>query len=355
MLTSKKEFFDSDQKFKISDKEGKEALYWRKLGEDIQCQLCPHFCLLKEGQTGKCHARKNISGELISLVYNKPCSLAIDPIEKKPLYHFLPGQKSLSLATSGCNLSCGFCQNFEISQCSIDDIKALEISPSEVVKEAKKKKAKIIAYTYTEPTIFYEYALDIAKEARKNKIKNVTVTNGFINQEPLKELCNYLDASNIDLKSINPEFYKQVCKAELAPVLESIKTMKEKGVWIELTNLLIPGLNDSVEDISKLVSWIKRNLGRDTPLHFTAFYPSFKLLNLPPTSLEILTKARNIALAQGINYVYTGNLIDDEGNNTYCPKCKKLLIKRKYFEVIDNKIKNGKCFNCSEKIPGIWK
>jgi len=332
----------------------KEALYWKKLGKDIQCQLCPHFCVLKKGERGKCKVRKNINGKLISLVYNKPCSLALDPIEKKPLYHFLPGEKALSIATAGCNLHCSHCQNWEISQCHPEKLRNLELKPEEIIKEAKENKTKIISYTYTEPTIFYEYMLDISKLAKEKKIKNTTVTNGFINPEPLNELCRYIDASNIDLKSIDDEFYRQVCGARLQPVLESIKLMKKNNVWIELTNLLIPGLNDSTEQIEKLVDWVKKNLGKDTPVHFTAFYPTYKMLNLPSTPLITLRKARNIALSKGLRYVYTGNLQDEEGNNTYCPKCREMLIKRKFFEVIENKLKKGKCFNCGEKIPGVW-
>ena len=333
---------------------GKEGLYWEKKGRSVQCKLCPHFCFLKVNETGKCHVRKNIDGKLISLVYARPCSLALDPIEKKPLYHFLPGEKALSIATAGCNLSCGFCQNWEISQCSPDKIRSLSLKAEDIIKEAKENKARIISYTYTEPTIFYEYMLDIAKLAKKARIKNATVTNGFINPEPLNELCKYLDASNIDLKSIQPEFYRHVCGARLEPVLEAIKIMHKKGVWIELTNLLIPGLNDSIEDINKLVDWV-RKLSRDIPLHFTAFYPTYKMLNLPPTSKEILKKARRIALSKGLHYVYTGNVQDDEGNNTYCPNCKKMLIKRNGFLIIENNIKKGECPNCDEKIAGVWK
>ena len=248
----------------------------------------------------------------------------------KPVYHFLPGKKTLSIATVGCNLKCGFCQNWQISQCKPENAKNLIIKPEEVVNQAVKNKLKIISYTYTEPTIFYEYMLDIAKLAKKKRIKNITVTNGFINPAPLNLLCDYLDASNIDLKAFDEDFYEMTCKARLKPVLESIKLMKSRGVWIELTNLIIPGLNDSVEKISKLVDWIEKNLGKDVPLHFSAFYPQYKMFNLPKTGEEILKKARRIAMGKGLRYVYTGNIDDEEGNNTYCPKCKKLLIKRRY-------------------------
>jgi len=333
----------------------KEAEFWKVVKDKIvQCELCPHLCVLKPGQVGKCHVRRNKNGKLISLNYSRPCSISLDPIEKKPLYHFLPGEKALSIATAGCNLRCGHCQNWEISQCGVDKVPSLNVKPEQVVKEAGERNVKIISYTYTEPTIFYEYMSDIAKVAVKKKIKNTTVTNGFINPKPLKELCKYLDASNIDLKSMENDFYERVCGGKVAPVLNSIKIMKEKKVWIELTNLLIPGLNDSDKDIRELVKWVKKNLGKDVPIHFTAFYPTFKLINLPPTSIKTLRRARKMAMAQGLNYVYTGNLPDDEGNHTYCPKCKKIVIKRRLFSVIENNIKRGKCSNCNEKIAGIW-
>ncbi|MBU1136336.1 MAG: AmmeMemoRadiSam system radical SAM enzyme [Nanoarchaeota archaeon] len=332
----------------------KEALFWIRLNnKEIQCQLCPHFCVLKNKEFGKCNVRQNKKGKLISLVYGKPCSLSIDPIEKKPLYHFFPGKRTLSTATPGCNMKCRYCQNWEISQAKPGKAR-LKISPCDIVKEARSNKIKIISYTYTEPTIFYEYMRDIAKIAKKFKIKNITVTNGFINQEPLKELCEFLDASNIDLKSMDDEFYQRVCQAKLKPVLESIKLMKQNNVWIEITNLLIPGLNDSTEDIEKLVIWIKKELGKDVPLHFTAFYPCYKLLNSDSTNEEILKKARKIAISKGLNYVYTGNIEDEEGNNTYCPKCKEIVIKRKFFEIIENKIKDSKCSKCGERIAGVW-
>lgn len=338
-------------------KEGKEASFWKVVDEAkklVQCELCPHFCILQPGQTGKCHVRRNINGKLFSLVYGRPCSLALDPIEKKPLYHFLPGEQALSIATAGCNLRCSHCQNWEISQCGPEKIKSLEVKPEEVVKKAKEEGAKIISYTYTEPTIFCEYVLDISKIAKEAGVKNMTVTNGFINPEPLNQLCDYLDASNIDLKSIEEDFYESVCGAKLGPILESIKIMKKRGLWIELTTLLIPGLNDSDENINKLVTWIKKNLGRDVPLHFSAFYPTYKLTKLPPTSAETLKRARKIAMSAGLNYVYTGNIQDDEGNNTYCPKCKEIIIKRSDFTVIKNNIKKGQCEKCGEEIAGVW-
>jgi len=334
----------------------KEAIYYKKLGNNlVQCELCPHKCIIRNGDRGICKVRENRKGVLYSLVYGKLCSASAEHIEKKPLYHFLPGSKALSIATAGCNLSCKHCQNWEISQAKPEDITSLSFTPKDVIKNAIENNCKSIAYTFTEPSIWPEFLLDIAKLARKAKIKNTTVTNGFINPEPLNELCKWIEGSNIDLKSIDESFYERICGARLSPVLESIKIMQEKGVWIELTNLLIPGLNDSYEEINKLVDWVRKELGKDVPLHFSAFYPCYKLLSLPPTSFETLKKSRNIALAKGLHYVYTGNIQDEEGNNTYCPECKSLLIKRRYFDVLENRLKKGKCPKCKKEIAGVWK
>jgi pyruvate formate lyase activating enzyme len=321
----------------------KEAEYWKKIGENVRCELCPHFCFIKNGEIGKCGVRQNQNGILFSLVYGKPCSMAIDPIEKKPLYHFLPGNKTLSIATNGCNFKCQHCQNWEISQ---GKVQGLEIQPKYVVKEAKK--SKIISYTYTEPTVFYEYMKDIAQLAKRYKIKNVMVTNGFINPKPLKELLPFIDAINIDVKG-NPEFYEMICKGNLRPVLESIKIMQEHKIWIELTYLIIPGLNDSHLDIDRFVSWVEKNLGKNVPIHFTAFYPKYKMLHLPKTTQSKLETARKIGLAKGLNYVY-----NEINQNTSCPKCKEIVIKRAGFSVIENKLRKGKCFNCKENIAGAW-
>lgn len=334
----------------------KKALFWKELNnkdKTVQCQLCPHYCTINNNELGKCKARQNKDGSLISLSYGKACTIGLDPIEKKPLYHFLPKKEALSIATAGCNLSCGHCQNFEISQCSPRDI-GQEISPKEVIEKAKQNNAEIIAYTYTEPTIFYEYMLDIAKLAKKEGIKNVMISNGFINQEPLKKLIPYLDAANIDFKAMSDKHYQEVCGARLKPVLETIKTMYQEGVWIELTNLLITGLNDSEQDIEKLSDGVNKNLGNDVPIHFSAFYPVYKMKNREATTIDKLREAREIAKNKGIKYVYTGNLPDPEGNNTYCPECGNIVIKRSNFSVIGNKLEGDKCPKCGEKISGFW-
>lgn len=333
----------------------KEADYYNKLKDKkVQCILCPHFCLIENNKAGKCRIRKNIDGTLYALTYNKPVVISIDPIEKKPLYHFLPGTKSFSIGMNGCNFSCENCQNWELSQSGLGVYHSEEIESKEVVGRAMTAGCSSISYTYSEPSVSWEYVYDIAKIARKNKIKNVTVTNGFINPIPLKKLCKIIDGSNIDLKSIDDKFYEKVCKGRINPVLEAIKIMHKNKVWIELTNLIIPGLNDDEREIKRLCQWIVDNVGRDVPLHFSAFFPQYKMSNLRTTELEILRKAKKIAEKEGIKFVYLGNLHNGEGENTYCPECKSLLIERDRFKIIANRIKKGRCYKCKAIIPGVW-
>lgn len=332
-----------------------EALFYKTLKNGtVNCRLCPRLCAIQNQARGNCCVRKNIDGRLYSLVYGKPCSLSLDPIEKKPFYHFMPGQKTFSIATAGCNLHCMFCQNYTISQAWPEDIPFIEASPEKIIKEAQKLQSRIISYTYTEPTIFYEYMHDIAQSAKKEKMKNAIVSNGFINKEPLKKILPLIDAANIDLKG-DADFYKKITGAWIEPILESLKMYKRKKVWLEITNLIIPNLNDSANQIRWLASWIRENLGKDVPLHFSAFYPTYKLRELPPTSLETLKKARLIAMSCGLNYVYTGNISFDEGSTTFCPKCRKAVIKRHGFEIWEINLKNGKCKFCGGKIAGVWK
>ncbi|MCL6500682.1 MAG: AmmeMemoRadiSam system radical SAM enzyme [Candidatus Pacearchaeota archaeon] len=335
--------------------EQKEALYYEKLREKIvRCKLCPRFCTIKPKERGNCGVRENIDGKLYSLVYGRPCSIALDPIEKKPFFHFLPGQQALSVATAGCNLHCLYCQNWEISQCRPEKTASFSMSPERVVEEATARGVKIMSYTYTEPTIFYEFMFDMAKMARKLDLKNTSVTNGFINPEPLAELCKFLDASNVDFKG-SDEFYRKLSGAWRKPVEEALKIMQEKKIWIELTTLIIPGYNDKKGDIREIIIWVKNNLGVDVPLHFSAFYPSYKMFSVPPTRPEIVIKAREMAMEEGLNYVYTGNFPDKEGSTTFCPKCKKPVIIRQGFTVEKNKLRQGKCPECNEKIAGVWK
>lgn len=331
-----------------------EAMFYEKLeNKMVKCNLCPNFCRLPEGYTGTCKARKNINGKLYSLVYGKIAALHIDPIEKKPLYHFLPGTEIYSIATTGCNLKCKFCQNWEISQVYPDEVETRYISPQDLIEDVKAKKIKAIAFTYTEPTVFYEYILDVAKLAKKNGIKTVVVSAGYINPKPLKELLPYIDAYKIDFKGFNPEFYKKLTGGKLEPVLEAMKIIKKSKTWLEIVNLIIPGYNDSEKDIKGLAMWIKENLGTDVPLHFTRFYPNYKLRDVPATPVETLKKARKIALDVGLKYVYTGNIPDIEGGTTYCANGEPAIIRNGFFVIKNNLDKDGKCPDGS-KIPGVW-
>ncbi|MFW5902685.1 MAG: AmmeMemoRadiSam system radical SAM enzyme [archaeon] len=333
----------------------KEARYYKKIGDKLTCYACPHLCSIKENQRGKCRVRKNVKGKLYSMVYGKPNALHLDPIEKKPLFHFLPGKKALSIGTAGCNQSCKFCQNWRMSQCNEEAIESMDISPEEVVEEAKRRDIDIIAYTYNEPTVYIEYMQDIAKIAKEEGIKNVAVTCGLINEKPLRDTCKFLDAANIDLKYFSNNLYRKISGGYLNPVLNTIKTMKEEGVWIEITNLVIPGLNDSNKMIKEMCRWIVKNVGRDVPIHFSRFHPDYEMLGKPPTPIDKLKKAEKIAREQGIKYVYIGN-IPGEKLNTKCNGCGELLIDRTVPSMRTKKLdpKKGKCKNCGRKILGVW-
>jgi len=331
----------------------KEAMFYEKKGQGLQCHICPHNCVIAEGKRGFCGVRENRDGKLYLLVYGKPVSVCIDPVEKKPLFHFLPGSKVYSIGTVGCNLRCQHCQNWQISQ--ERDIIGEDLSPEKVVENALDEGCSGIAYTYNEPTIFYEYVYDTARLARKKGLKNIMVTNGYINQEPLKKLYKYIDAANVDLKGFTERFYKDIPSSSLAPVLETLKTIKGmENCWLEITTLIIPTLNDDIKTIKEMCIWTKENLGDKTPLHFSRFFPFYKLEHLPPTPPETLIKARDIALKTGLKFVYVGNILLEESENTCCQKCKRLLIERKGFSITKNKVKDGRC-SCGEIIPGIWK
>lgn len=330
------------------------ARYYQKLGNDmIQCFLCPNQCILSPGQIGICRARKNVDGELYTMNYGKVVSMHSDPIEKKPLFHFLPGSKAFSIAAAGCNLRCLYCQNWQISQAFPWDIDSLQLSPEEVVNKALESGAESIAYTYSEPVTFFEYMVDTAKIAKEKGLKNVVITAAYINPEPLRELCQYVDAIKVDLKAFDDKFYQKMTSASLEPVLQSLKIIKEEGVWLEIVNLLIPGENDDEENIRKMARWIKENLGEDVPIHFSRFHPMYKLTNLPPTPVETIIRARDIALEEGLRYVYVGNVSYPEGEATYCPESGEVAIQRQGFFVTENKLNKGEC-SSGEKIPGIW-
>ena len=323
------------------------------MSKTVQCELCPNGCVLDEGQHSRCRARMNKGGVLYSLVYGKPCAVHVDPIEKKPFSHFLPGTTAFSIATAGCVLSCKFCQNWQISQARPEDTDTYDLPPDEVVRKAMFYECRSISYTYTEPTVFYEYMYDTAVIAKKYDIKNTMHSCGYINEKPLRKLSKYMNAANIDLKGFTEDFYNRICNGSLKPVLNSLVVLKQEGVWLEITNLVLPTLNDDMKTIREMCKWIKKNLGVDTPIHFSRFYPQYKLDNLPPTPLETITEARKTAMDVGLKYVYIGN-IRHEGENTYCPKCKKMLIEREGYFVKQNNIVNGKCKFCSTSIAGVW-
>lgn len=338
------------------DEERIKPAMWEKfecLG--VQCELCPFRCYLPEGARGICRVRMNVSGKLKTLVYNQPVSVHIDPIEKKPIYHMLPGSRIFSIATVGCNLRCAFCQNWEISQCYPEQARGEIMTPQEIVDEAVKSGCNSIAYTYSEPIVFYEYVLDTAKLAREKGLKNVLVSAGYINPEPLRKLAPYFDVIKIDLKGFNKKFYRNVVGGELDFVLNTLKELKQMGVLTEIVNLVVPTLNDNMEEIKQMCEWIYQNLGPDTPLFFSRFGPQYRLTNLPPTPVETLEKAREIAVKTGIRYVYIGNVTGHAAESTYCPGCGKILVRRYGYAVLENNIaKDGKCSFCGEGIPGVW-
>ncbi len=332
-----------------------EAMLYQKLqNKKVECKLCAHFCQISNGRRGTCRVRENREGILHSLVYGKVISSAIDPIEKKPLYHFYPGSKAFSVATVGCNFRCLNCQNSSISQLPKEkrEIGGGMLSPQSIVSEAKRSNCEIIAYTYTEPTVFFEYAHDTSKLAQKEGMRNVFVTNGYISQEALTKINPYLDAANVDLKSLRKNFYEKVCGAELEPVLKTLKLMKKLRIWLEITTLVIPTLNDSPGELREIAAFILA-LGEETPWHLSRFYPTYRLTKLPPTPLDTVHRAREIGLKAGLRYVYVGNVPGDEGENTYCYHCSKLLIRRYGYQIKELNLEKDRCKYCGVKIDGI--
>ncbi|MEM7813630.1 MAG: AmmeMemoRadiSam system radical SAM enzyme [Candidatus Aenigmatarchaeota archaeon] len=327
----------------------------------VRCLACSHGCTIAPGRRGICGVRKNVSGRLELLVYGKPVSLAVDPVEKKPLFHFLPGSRILSFGTLGCNFSCSFCQNWEISQASkqpnaekIMAIESKEVAPQHIVDCALRSKIPSIAFTYNEPTVFLEYALDVMKLAKKRGLKNVWVSNGFMSREALETIAPYLDAINIDLKSFSEDFYRDVCKARLEPVLNNIRKCHELGIWVELTTLLIPGKNDSDAELEQAARFIA-SVSKDMPWHISAFHPDYKMQDVEPTPKSSLMRACKIGKAAGLNHVYVGNVADSEHSSTFCPKCGEKLIERSGNSVTSNRLNSGACPKCKTKITGVWK
>jgi pyruvate formate lyase activating enzyme len=332
----------------------KEAKWWHATeNRRVRCTLCPRYCHIGPGQNGFCYVRKNIDGRLYSIGYGRPTGFAIDPIEKKPLSHFYPGTGILSFGTAGCNLGCRFCQNWTTSKAKLDELNALYATPEEVVALAKKHQVPAIAYTYNDPTIIGEYVIDISKRARAEDIKSVMVTAGYIDKQARKEVYQYIDAANVDLKAFTERFYYKLTFSHLNDVLDTLVWLiHETEVWVEITTLLIPDENDSDEEIKALCNWVVENLGPEVPLHFTAFHPDFKFKHKPRTPIETLTKARDIARTAGIHFCYTGNVYDQEGQTTYCPQCKQPLIERNWHTVEKNTLQDGHCPHCQYKIAG---
>lgn len=320
----------------------------------IQCELCPRACEIAPGGRGDCRVRINLDGRLHAVTYGYPCALHIDPIEKKPVFHFLPGTPTLSLATVGCNLHCKNCQNWELSQQNPEGVEAMEVPPARLVELAQQNHCPSLSYTYTDPVIYYEYTLDTCTAARAAGLKNILVTAGYINSDPARELFRVADVARIDLKALSDKFYREICDATLRPVLDTIVLAKAMRLEVELVHLVITTLNDSDADLKKLCDWVVQYAGRDVPMHFSAFHPQHKLAHLPPTPVATLQRARDIARAAGLQFVYLGNVLEADAANTYCPKCAKLLVGRTGFSVLENRLRGGHCPDCGTEIPGVW-
>jgi pyruvate formate lyase activating enzyme len=332
----------------------KIAMYQEETARGVMCRICPNECVLKEGELSKCNNRKVHDSKLYTMAYGNPCSVNIDPVEKKPFYHFLPGSRTYSIATAGCNLVCLNCQNWTISQTSPDKTRNYDLMPDKVVLECLKNSCSSIAYTYSEPVTFYEYLFETATLARKAGVKNLVKSNGYINSDPLKKLCGVIDAASIDLKAFSESTYLKLTGGKLQPVLDSLKVYRDMGIWLEITNLIVPGWTDNMADIRNMCKWLSDNGFRNTPIHFSRFYPMHKLEQLPPTPVEILNSASRIASEEGLKYVYTGNVPGNEISDTKCPSCNSTVIVRQGYRITLNAIVNGKCSKCGNKIDGVW-
>ncbi len=333
-----------------------EAAYYEKLQhKQVRCKLCPRHCVIDDRERGYCGVRENRNGTYYTLVYSRPCTYHVDPIEKKPLFHFLPATLAFSIATAGCNLNCKFCQNWQISQVTPEQVPSIYLPPDGVAEAAKKYHCPSIAYTYNEPTIFFEYMRDTARAGHEQGVKSVVISAAYIEQEPIRELAEEVDAIKVDLKAFSDTYYKDIVRGELKPVLDALVSIKKSGVWNEIVYLVVPTLNDSDQEIKGLVKWINQNLGPDVPIHFTRFYPQYLLKNLPPTPVSTLERCKAIADAEGLHYVYIGNVPGHPAESTYCPHCGKKIITRNGFVVSDIFIVNGRCKFCGTPIPGVWK
>lgn len=324
-------------------------------GRVVTCDLCPKACAIPDGAAGDCRVRVNLGGKLLATTWGRPSAIHVDPMEKKPLFHFLPGEPVLSIATAGCNLHCKNCQNWQLSQRGGEQMEEVfRAPPEDVVDLAVERGCRAVAYTYTEPLVFYEYVLDTSTAARRRSLRNVIVSAGFVNRAPLVRLCRVLDAAKIDLKSFDESFYRDHCDASLRPVLNSLVTLREQGVWLEIAVLIVPTLSDDLRMLRRMARWIHDELGASTPVHYSRFQPEYRLRNLPPTSGETLLAARAEAMDVGLEYVYTGNLFGDPSESTRCPHDGTMLIRRSGYVVEENRLVNGRCPTCSRQIPGVW-
>jgi pyruvate formate lyase activating enzyme len=332
-----------------------EAKFYEKHPyKKIKCTLCPRQCVIDDRERGYCGVRENRGGTYYTLVHSRICTAHIDPIEKKPLFHFLPGTAAFSVATAGCNVNCKFCQNWEISQVRPEQVRSTYAPPRNLAESAKQYNCPTIAYTYSEPVVFYEYVMDAAEAGHSLGIKSVVISGGYIQQDPLKKWCKAVDAIKVDLKAFSEKFYKEVVNGELKPVLDALVTVRKQGTWTEIVCLVIPTLNDSDAEFKALAKWVKSDLGLDVPVHFTRFYPEYLLTNLPPTPVETLERAKAIADAEGLHYVYIGNVPGHPAESTYCPKCHRVVVARLGFTIAETHLKKGKCEYCHQVIPGVW-
>ncbi|HTS30840.1 MAG TPA: AmmeMemoRadiSam system radical SAM enzyme [Bryobacteraceae bacterium] len=340
---------ESDARFTV------EARFYEKLPyKKIKCKLCPRECVIDDRERGYCGVRENRGGAYYSLVHSRVCAAHVDPVEKKPLFHFLPGTMAFSVATAGCNVNCKMCQNWDISQVRPEQVSSTFLPPKTLAGLARQNQCPSIAYTYSEPIVFYEYVLDSAEAGRAEGVKSVVISGGYIQEQPLQELCRRVDAIKIDLKAFSEKFYKEVVNGELKPVLNSLLTLRKQGVWNEIVYLVIPTLNDSDAEFRSLAGWVKSELGPDVPLHFSRFHPEYLLKNLPPTPLATLERAKAICDAEGLHYVYLGNVPGHPAENTWCPKCRRVVVERAGFTVRALHLDGGKCQFCHQTIPGIW-
>lgn len=332
-----------------------EAKYYEKLENlRVRCQLCPRKCEVADQERGYCGVRENHEGVYYTLVHSRPCAMHVDPIEKKPLFHFHPGTRAYSVATAGCNVECKFCQNWDISQFRPEDLKNHDLSPEKAVQNARELGCRSIAYTYSEPVVFYEYMFDCAVAGNKEGIHSVMISNGYIQEKPLLALLPHLSAVKVDLKAFTEKFYKETCFGELKPVLETLVRLKESGIWFEIVVLVIPTLNDSEEELHRMCRWVHENLGAGVPIHFSRFHPTYKIKNLPVTPVATLERARRAAIENGLPFAYIGNVPGHPGEHTYCPGCGQIVIRRFGNRVVATALSRGKCESCHYTLPGIW-